>query len=188
MEPVFMVLAQSAAAAACMANDAKETVQQVDVKKLQQLLKQNPLMDGSEPDVLADNDDTTSVVITGNWEKRTSGGYGPSWLIAAPSAKPQTVQFRPHFSASGSYAVYTYVPETDSPSMKTRYIINNGTIKEMSVGAVPHVEGQTSGEWVSLGTYKFQKGDSGTVTISSDGANGYVAADAILFVCKKGRR
>ena len=47
MEPVFMVLAQSSAAAACMAIDAHQFVQQVNVKKLQSLLAQNPLMDGA---------------------------------------------------------------------------------------------------------------------------------------------
>ena len=53
MEPIFMVLGQSSAAAACIAIDKHETVQQVDVQQLQELLKQNPLMDGSTPEVLA---------------------------------------------------------------------------------------------------------------------------------------
>lgn len=39
MEPVFMVLAQSAALAACMAIDNKKAVQDVDVPKLQQLIQ-----------------------------------------------------------------------------------------------------------------------------------------------------
>src|SRR6478735_529153 len=45
MEPVFMVLSQSAAVAALMAIDAKTSVQQIDVKKLQQTLTTNPLAD-----------------------------------------------------------------------------------------------------------------------------------------------
>jgi hypothetical protein len=171
-----------------MAIDAKETVQQVDVKKLQQLLIQNPLMDGSTPDVLADNDDTTNVMITGNWERRTSGGYGPSWLLAASSNKRETVQFRPHIGAAGMYTVYAYVPEVDSATRQTHYIINNGIIKDVSVLKAIHVEGQTSGEWVSLGTYTFQKGNRATVTITTSKATGHVAADAILFVRSKIRR
>jgi hypothetical protein len=38
MEPVFMVLGQSAAMAACMAIDSDAAVQDVDVKKLKQTL------------------------------------------------------------------------------------------------------------------------------------------------------
>ena len=44
MEPVFMVLGQSAAEAACMAIDEKVPVQQVNVKKLQQWLKEDPYL------------------------------------------------------------------------------------------------------------------------------------------------
>jgi hypothetical protein len=132
MEPVFMVLAQSSAAAACMAIDAHQTVQQVDVKDLQQLLLQNPLMDGSTPELLADNDDATSVTITGNWKKQTAGGYGTSWLLATPSGTPQSVQFKPHISVAGSYALYAYVPDVRGAATQTHYIISNGTNKDVS--------------------------------------------------------
>jgi hypothetical protein len=182
MEPVFMVLAQSSAAAACMAIDAHQTVQQVDAKKLQQLLLQNPLMDGSTPEVLADNDDATSVTITGNWKKQTSGGYGPSWLLAAPSDTPQTVQFKPHITVPGSYTLYAYIPVIDSATTQTHYIISNGTTKDVIIPTPTHVEGQTSGEWVSLGTYTLPKGNTTTITITTSNANGYVTADAILCV------
>jgi hypothetical protein len=45
MEPVFMVLGQSSAMAASMAIDGKVPVQGIDVVKLQQLLKEDPLLD-----------------------------------------------------------------------------------------------------------------------------------------------
>ena len=182
MEPVFMVLAQSSAAAACMAIDNNQTVQQVDVKKLQQLLLQNPLMNGSIPEVLADNDDSIHVTTTGNWIKQKSGGYGPSWLVAAPSQMPQSIQFKPDIKVAGSYTLYAYTPVVDSTATKTHFIINNGTAKDVFISTPTHAEGQTSGEWVSLGTYNLQKGNSTTVTITTKDANGYVAADAILFV------
>jgi len=186
MEPVFMVLAQSCAAAACMAIDAHQTVQHVDVKKLQQLLLQNPLMDGSTPEVLADNDDSASgVTITGNWKKQTSGGYGSSWLLAMPSDTQQTVQFKPHIIVPGSYTLYAYVPVVDSAATQTHYIISNGTTKDVIIPTPTHIEGQTSGEWVSLGTYTLQKGIATTITVTTSNANGYVTADAILCVPEK---
>jgi hypothetical protein len=44
------------------------------------------------------------------------------------------------------------------------------------------VEGQTRGEWISLGTYALLEGTTTTVTITTKDANGNIATDAILFV------
>jgi hypothetical protein len=44
MEPVFMVLGQSAAMAAVLAIDEKVPVQNIDVPKLQQWLKTDPYL------------------------------------------------------------------------------------------------------------------------------------------------
>ena len=49
MEPVFMVLAQSAAMAASMAIDGKSPVQKIDVSKLQQWLQDDPYLEKSKP-------------------------------------------------------------------------------------------------------------------------------------------
>jgi hypothetical protein len=182
MEPVFMVLAQSCAAAACMAIDAHQSVQQVDVKKLQWLLAQNPLMDGSTPEILVDDNDTMHTTITGNWKKQTVGGYGPSWLLAAPSDTPQQIQFKPQITVPGSYTLYAYIPVVDSAATQTHFIIDNRTTKDVIIPTPTHAEGQTSGEWVSLGTYTLQKGNTTTITITTASANGYITADAILCV------
>ena len=183
MEPIFMVLGQSSAAAACIAIDKHETVQQVDVQQLQELLKQNPLMDGSTPEVLADNDDSDHTKIVGNWIRKPRGGYGPSWLLAVPSAMPQQVTFTPKITETGRYDLYAYVPLVDSASKQTHFIIHYGSNnKDLFISPQIKVEGQTSGEWISLGSYALQKGTSTSVTISNKGADGFVAADAILFI------
>jgi hypothetical protein len=110
MEPVFMVLAQSCAAAACMAIDAHQTVQEVDVNKLQQRLAQNPLMDGSIPEILVDDNDSLHVKISGPGEKQTSGGYGATW-IKIPAAKlPTEITYTPQVYFPGSYTIYAYIP------------------------------------------------------------------------------
>jgi hypothetical protein len=49
MEPVFMVLAQSAAMAASMAIDSKAPVQKIDVSKLQQWLQNDPYLEKPKP-------------------------------------------------------------------------------------------------------------------------------------------
>ena len=178
-----MVLAQSSAMAACMAINNRQTVQQVNVQQLQTMLSQNPLMDGSTPEVLVDDNDSLHTTIAGNWKKQTANGYGPSWLMATPSSTEQRIQFTPQVMAKGNYALYAYVPVVDSAATQTRYIISNGSItKDVFISSHINIERQTSGEWVSLGTYALQKGTATTVTITTKNANGNVAADAILFV------
>jgi len=185
MEPVFMVLAQSSAAAACQAIDANQTVQQVDVTKLQKLLKDDPLMDGSTPEVLADDNDSTSTKITGNWDRKKSGGYGPSWL-SLPSNSAGSVTFRPQIKQAGKYNLYTYVPAISNAAVKTTYTVFDGkTSKEVFASTNIEVEGQTSGEWVSLGIYTLPAGRQASVTIHANGQNHVTAADAVLFVPAK---
>jgi hypothetical protein len=54
MEPVFMVLGQSAAVAASMAIDNKCAVQEIDIKALQEKLMADPYLDGRPPENLTD--------------------------------------------------------------------------------------------------------------------------------------
>jgi hypothetical protein len=184
MEPVFMVLAQSAAVAACMAIDKNQTVQQVDVKRLQVLLHQNPLMDGSTPEVLVDNDDKGKVFITGDWKRETIGGYGASFLVTEPSDAEKMVQFKPAIMVAGNYSVYAYFPKTGNASTQTHLKVFDG---KSSNEIIIHksdiqVEGQTSGEWVSLGTYALEKGTKSYVMVTNKNADGEIVADAVLFV------
>lgn len=184
MEPVFMVLAQSSAVAACMAIDKKLNVQQIDVKMLQAYLQRNPLMDGSTPEVLVDNDDTAKVLISGDWKKEGVGGYGPSYLVTESSIAEKKVQFKPFIVAPGNYAVYAYFPKTANSSTQTHIIVFDGKkSKNIIVNkSEVQVEGQTSGEWVSLGTYFLDKGNKSYVIVTNKNADGTVVADAVLFV------
>ena len=182
MEPVFMVLAESSAAAACMAIDNNQTVQQVNVKQLQLLLAQNPLMDGSTPEILVDDNDSMHVKIKGVHQKQTNGGYGPTWLQLPVEKLPATIAYTPDIQTTGNYTIYVYVPDADHAATTLHYIVNNGTAKNVDVPTPTQAEGQTSGEWISLGTYMLPKGNKTTVTITSKGSDGVVAADAVLFV------
>jgi hypothetical protein len=183
MEPVFMTLAQSASVAACMAIDAGQSVQQLNIKSLQSFLKRNPLMNNGIPEVLADNDDSSQVKITGNWKRITSGGYGPSYLMAEPSDVEKKIQFVPQIKVAASYEVYAYIPEVENAAKQIHFIVCDGKISKnvfISESDV-QVEGQTSGEWVYLGKYEFQNKGKAFVTITNTKATGMVVADAILF-------
>lgn len=183
MEPVFMTLAQSAAVAACMVIDAGQNVQQLDVKKLQAFLKENPLLDGSVPEIIIDNDDSPFVQISGKWGKITTGGYGPSFLIAAASGEERKIQFNPEIKFQGKYFIYAYVPDIENASTKMQFTIFDGRFsKDISLDRRSvKVEGQTSGEWIALGKFQLPKGTKAFVSVTNKNADGTMAADAILF-------
>jgi len=186
MEPVFMMLGQSAAVAACMAIDNKVAVQQVNVQQIQSLLKTNPLADGSTPEILVDNDDT-NVTLNGNWKRKVNarGCYGPSLLENdSPEKSQDFARFTPDIKKEGLYNVYTYIAKTPGLSSHITIQINNGfQQKDADINLKDLVvKGQTEGEWVSLGQYHFAIGDKGYVTITGKNADGIIIADAVLFI------
>jgi hypothetical protein len=187
MEPVFMVLGQSSAVAAVLAINSNKPVQQVDIKKLQIILADNPLADGSTAEILVDNDDKKHTIIKGDWTTEKKGGYGPSLLMDdAKSGKVKSIQFIAEVKKSGAYIVYMYFPKLPNATSKTIITTFDGRKKkELTVAEKDiRVEGQTSGEWVSLGTILLSKGKKGYIEISTKGADGIVVADAVLFVPK----
>lgn len=189
MEPVFMVLAQSSAVAACLAIDKTDnTVQNVSVADIQDILKKNPLADNSTPEILIDNVDEKYVEKTGEWTVSKWGAYGPNLFVDNSQGKEiKTVKFNIDIKKKGKYRVYFYLPKISDLSTKIPIsIVSDGKIVEKTIN--PHevvVEGQTSGEWVSLGEYAFAKGKKAYVEISNKGGDGNIVADAILLVPQK---
>lgn len=185
MEPVFMVLSQSAAVAAVQAIDNHVSVQEINVKELQRELVTNPLTDHSTPEILVDNDDKENVSQEGEWQKDGKGSYGPSMFVDdGRSGEMKSVTFTPPVVKAGKYSVYAYFPKSQKASSKTSIEIFNGSahkellIKESDI----RVEGQTSGEWVALGSYPLPAGKNSYIKISNKLADGTVVADAVLVV------
>ena len=185
MEPVFMVLAQSSAAAAVMAIDGKTSVQKIDIARLQQQLKTNPLANGSASEILVDNEDASQVTKQGDWTVEKKGGYGPSFIVADEHSKSaRSVTFTPSVTQTGTYNVYAYFPKIPKLANEMALSVFDGkTNKEVTVRESDIVvEGQTSGEWFHVGKYKLPKGTSSYVKIASKGTSGSLVADAVLFV------
>lgn len=181
MEPVFMVLAQSAAVAASMAIDHKRPVQQVDVAALQQRLKADPLLDGSAPDIIIDDADQHLVQFTGEWKKLTRRSYGPSMMQAGDPLA--TAKFMLPVAGSHNYDVYLYVPKTDSAATTTKVTLFNGTETKETLLRIENVKvlGQTSGEWHWIGNYRLTGTPQSYLQLSSTGSNGEIVADAVLL-------
>jgi hypothetical protein len=185
MEPVFMVLGQSAGIAAVLAIDQHTTVQGVAIKRIQQLLKSNPLADGSTPEILVDNEDSAHLEIKGNWSLKKGGTYGPSAYYSAVNDKSKAIKFIPEVSKAGNYDIYTYVlPKLNNASSTATYAVFNGRgEKEVIIRKTDiDIKGQTNGEWVHLGKYNLPAGSKAYVVITNSNADGVIVADAVLFV------
>lgn len=184
MEPVFMVLAQSAAMAAVMAVDSNKAVQDINVTELQHALLFNPLADNSTPEILVDNDDPTQTVVKGTWQKETRGAYGPSMYVTnGVAGETASVTFMPAVKKAGNYKVYMYLPKFASLApLITVEVYDGKTVihKEVKESDI-NVQGQTSGEWVQLGSYSLPAGKNAYVKILNKG-NKTIVADAVLFV------
>lgn len=194
MEPVFMVLAQSAALAACQAIDEQKAVQDIDVKKLQTRLASDPLVNSRAPEVLIDNDDKEGQFAErGGWKRETKGGkYGQS-LVIGPADSSAAVQFRPNRLRAGEYAVYLYNPaleggggnpDQDSrrpdKAAQVRVRIHNGQrLSEQIIN-----QQRQNNDWIRVGAFTF--GPSGQtkpyIEVTASGADKPVVADAVLFV------
>ena len=185
MEPVFMVLGQSAAVAVALAvEQGGVDVQKVCSCDINAVLNKDPYMDGSVPDILIDDSDA-SVVADKLWEARGKGGYGLSFYELKPTSKPQSVKFSVEsIPASGKWSVYSYQSANKTLTSSTSFVVTSGekvyntTFARDELGVL----GQTSGDWALLGTYDFEEGAAVTVAITNASADATMRADAVLFV------
>lgn len=187
MEPVFMVLAQSAAVAACLAIDGNVPVQDVDMLRLREILTANPLADGSVPEILVDNDDPDRVALNGDWSFNydTFRGYGLNFFVDDTKGKVRkSVRYTPALPTPGEYDIYTFFPHLKEGSTVTAVSVFDGDAvseKRLRKDEI-EVVGQTGGEWVHIGRYSLPQGKGAYVEISNAGADNVVAADAVLFL------
>ena len=185
MEPVFMVLGQAAGVAASLAfEQGRCDVQMVDSKDINAVIEKNPYMDGSQPDILID-DNASEVTADDMWIARGRGGYGLSFYELPLADKLQRVRFTLNaVPSSGTWAVYSYQSVNKKLTSVTSFDIISGD-KSYNVQFKRDdlkVLGQTSGDWALLGKYDFHEGQSVEVVVSNAGADAPMRADAVLFV------
>jgi hypothetical protein len=185
MEPVFMLLGQSAAKAACLAIDGGVKVQEVDVTKIQRMYEEDPLLDGTPADIIVDD---ASLDVPAAWTRiEKNNGYGRSYLVLNPTSEKQTLRYPFEVKSDGKYEIYTYFIRRGESSKMTELVVSDGNEQKGVVLNADEIEvlGQTSGEWVSLGEYNLQSGKPGYVEFTNNGTiTGQICADAVLLVRK----
>lgn len=188
MEPVFMLLGQSAAKAACLAIDAGVKVQEVDVREIQRMYEVDPLLDGTPADIVVD-DVAVEPDAKSGWNRiKASNGYGRSYFLLDPTSAKKRLRFPFEVAESGKYKVYTYHINIWNGNKVTELEVFDGKQKQTVVLDTDKivVKGQTSGEWVLLGEYDLNKDESGYVEFTNNGKHtGRIVADAVLLVKSK---
>ena len=196
MEPVFMVMGQSAATAAALAIDGNTTVQSIDYAKLKmQLLKDGQVLDfesrPTPPKVSISKEKLGGIVIDDQESERsgfTAEGHTTSPYVNTgyrhdgDSEKgAQKARFTPNLPKAGMYRVAmtystnknraTNVPVTIHSTEGDKKVIVNQQLK-------PTIDNLL----FPLGIFRFEAGKTGYVEVSNAGTDGHVIIDAIQWV------
>jgi hypothetical protein len=196
MEPVFMVLGQSAATAAGLAIEGGTSVQAIDYGALKErLLANGQMLDfvttaaaggghGVDKSKLAGIvvDDSEAALKGFESTGHTSPGFvGDGYRHDGNAEKgAMTARFAPALPAAGSYRV------------AVSYSINGNRATNAPV-TIHHAQGETKvlvnqrlkpsdGPFHVVGTFEFAAGKDGWVEISNAGTDGHVIVDAVQWL------
>jgi hypothetical protein len=192
MEPVFMILGQTAATAAVFAIEDKLPVQQVAYPKLRDRLLQDGQVlhyDGPKTSRGLDPKKMNGVVVddaqaakTGDWSEGHAATkfIGDGYAHDGNADKGQkSLLFTAKLPAAGKYEVFfAYTPNSNRASNVPVTVIHaagrhNAVVNEKKP-APPGASG------VSLGTFEF--GTDATVLVSNEATDGFVVADGVHWV------
>jgi hypothetical protein len=149
-----------------------------------QLVKQAPVSDNG--DLIIDNTEP-GFSRSGSWKER-SCGYGKHtyWTYATNGsegvASENSGTWRPNLPSTGQYKVLAHIPQgcgIASPPYATtnaRYRVNHagGTTEAV-------VNHNTGDQWVELGTFGFNAGTGGSVSLSDLTNEPYSARKVVFF-------
>ncbi|PAZ04625.1 MAG: FAD-dependent oxidoreductase [Opitutia bacterium AMD-G1] len=194
MEPVFMILAQSAATAAALAIEGNLAVQDVPYAALRARLladgqvlehessKLKPKGHGSAkpaaalPGVTVDDDEAT---LSGEWKQSSANGgfVGSGYRHDDKGAKGAlSATFATKLPKAGKHEVFlTIVPNANRATNAKVSILHAGGQTERVVNLSKGPENRL----VSLGIYDFSDRTDARVIVSNEGADGYVLIDAV---------
>jgi hypothetical protein len=189
MEPVFMILGQSAATAAALAIDADVPVQDVDYAALERRLRDDgqilaPPMPGVDPEKLGDVVvvDDAKAKLTGDWTTsahvRPFVGFG--YRHDQNEAKGEkTAEFAAQLPEPGRYEVRLAYSALDNRASNVPVTIHTAD-GEVNRTVDQQQPPPLAGLWLSLGVHAFPK--QARVVISNADTDGYVILDALMFV------
>ncbi len=194
MEPVFMILGQSAATAAAMAIDSGLPVQKNDYAALRaRLVQDKQVLEWTAPkrdparELKGIVVDDAAAERTGHWHASgllTASRAGSSYVHDNNSNKGlASLKFIPELAAGDYQVVFVFPPNANRATnvpVVLRTIDANG--KNIRVTRIVNQRAASSGGLVELGTFKLPAGRHTSVEVSNTGTDGHVVADAVQFI------
>lgn len=201
MEPVFMILGQSAATAASLAIDANQSVQDIPYAKLrEQLLKDGQILEYTPPvgsknaphhglgvsskslaGVVIDDDEAT---LTGEWARSQSTGkfVGQGYRHDNDFRDGRlTAKFETQLPKEGIYEVR--MSYSQNPNRATNVPVKIAHAKGIETVRVnERLPPGIDGLFVSLGKFEFAKEQPAIVEVSNDKTDGHVIVDSVQWV------
>jgi FAD dependent oxidoreductase len=199
MEPVFMILGQSAATAGVIAIDSKIAVQDVAYDQLRpKLLEAGQILEhalsegpmpkhksaidpGKLPGILVDDIDATKK---GDWQTSTASssfvGHGYNHDGDLQNGMCSAV-FEIKLPKSAMYEVRMAYQSNANRSSKVKVNVVSLTGSK-SITVNQKTKPPIDSLFISLGSYQFSDQQPAQVTISNEGADGYVVIDAIQWL------
>lgn len=195
MEPVFMILGQSAATAAVIAINDAVGVQEVDYEKLQKRLaadQQVLSFDGPAKNGLSLK--SLDGVVVDDSRAELEG----TWKSSAANAPfvHQGYQHNGGADGQGRSAVFRAKLEPGRYEVRVGYPSNGNRATDVPV-VIRHAGGETraslnqrnkpsiEGIWEAVGTFEFEADVPAAVTIGTEGVDGHVIIDAVQFIKKR---
>ncbi|MDA7922058.1 FAD-dependent oxidoreductase [Verrucomicrobiales bacterium] len=196
MEPVFMILGQSAATAASIAIDRGIPVQEVPYDVLrEQLVKGGQILEYNGPiaggkgkpleeikGIVVDDSQAKKV---GEWKASSTNGpfvnFGYRHDNNADKGSA-TATFSTKLNAAGEYAVRVSYPKNNNRATNIKVVIQHAdgestvTLNQRKVAS--------HDPFHDLGTYSFDGKSTASVTISNAGTDGYVVIDAVQWLAE----
>jgi hypothetical protein len=198
MEPVFMVLGQSAATAAVQAIEQGTTVQKIDAARLKErLIADKQMLDFDSPPMPEFNSlkktDLPGIIVDDNEAQLTGfesiGHTTPGFIEQGyrhdgDTAKgEQKARFIPALPKAGRYQVAISYSALANRASNVPVIIHHA---DGDTTVVVDQKKKPAGKkgLHPLGTYRFEAGKTGWVEITNTGTNGHVIIDAVQFLAE----
>ena len=192
MEPVFMILGQSAATAASIAIDKEIDVQEVDYKKDLRpiLLEDGQILEFTVPGIINPKAlegiviDDKNAEFAGKWKPSATNrpyvGKGYQHDDAAKDGQASAT-FTVDLPEPGNYQVQLSYPPNNNRASNIPVTIHHqggSTDKTVNQRKMPEFDEAFTG----LGVHRFDK--TATIVITNQGTDGYVVVDSVRLVKK----
>lgn len=185
MEPVFMVLAQSASQAAALALAGGVAVQDVEYADLRSRLAEAGQALGDPIDLGTLGMDDADAELRGNWQLSSAveTAVGGSYHHENNEGKGQNAaRFVIPVPEPGRYEVrFAYTAHENRATNVPIQVIHAGGRRRLQINQrqAPPIDNR----YISLGAFHFD--DSASVIISNHGTDGYVVVDAVMLVAEE---